>query len=560
MTGRVHRGDVGGVAAFWVDSGRPTLSGSLIFRHGMVDETLSTSGWTHLLEHLALHGRGKGPLQVNGSVSLLHTRFDAHGPADAVATTLTAVSEWLSVPEFGELDRERSVLRAEALVRGPGEISQGLMWRYGARGPGLSACVEPGLARVTPTALTDLARSVFVRENCALYLDGPPPDSLRLDLPSGALRPPPRAVPCSNELPGAYLVASGIVMSGVAPRSTAAMILAHVLREQFTAEFRERYGSAYAPWSHYEPVDDESAVLLWGSDADHVLRQTIAERALVQLSRLVGGTLKTALVMDAVDQMVQSMSDPYNLAGLASRAAVDHLRSAPARSLQECVEEARSVRFADVTDVAGALQATLLMGIGGEALWKRELPMLSMPIGPRQAGTSHLSMDFPASRECLVVGTDSLQIGSAKSSLTLRGGEIVGMLVYPDGGRQVVDKDGWSIAVEPTLWRRGRAAVAAVDALVPCDLHLAMPDRGPDRVPRPASARRRASHVGRQLWMALRAQYVFVLLALSLPLLAVAFATVGMGALAGLFALGAWLWRREVERGLPSDWRERAGR
>ena len=40
----VRRGEVDGVQAFWVDSGRPTLTASLITRQGMVDETLPTTG------------------------------------------------------------------------------------------------------------------------------------------------------------------------------------------------------------------------------------------------------------------------------------------------------------------------------------------------------------------------------------------------------------------------------------------------------------------------------------------------------------------------------------
>ena len=43
---------VDGVRTFWVDSGRPTLAATLMFRVGAADETVATSGWLHLLEHL----------------------------------------------------------------------------------------------------------------------------------------------------------------------------------------------------------------------------------------------------------------------------------------------------------------------------------------------------------------------------------------------------------------------------------------------------------------------------------------------------------------------------
>ena len=60
---------VDGVRTMWVDSGRPTLLATLMFRAGRADEVLTTAGWLHLLEHLALHGLHRGSLAVNGSVA-----------------------------------------------------------------------------------------------------------------------------------------------------------------------------------------------------------------------------------------------------------------------------------------------------------------------------------------------------------------------------------------------------------------------------------------------------------------------------------------------------------
>jgi hypothetical protein len=50
-------------------------------------------------------------------VSLLHTRYDAHGPADDVARFLGGLADWLADPCLTEAARERSVLRAEADLR-----------------------------------------------------------------------------------------------------------------------------------------------------------------------------------------------------------------------------------------------------------------------------------------------------------------------------------------------------------------------------------------------------------------------------------------------------------
>ena len=146
--------EVDGVRCFWVETGRPTLAAQLTFRFGMADEHITESGWQHLLEHLALHGRGGGALHVNGRVGLLETVFDAHGPRDAVAHHYTGLSAWLSRPQFDELARERGVLQAESELRGSSAGSRALGWRYGARGPGAVSYAEPGLGRATPEALS----------------------------------------------------------------------------------------------------------------------------------------------------------------------------------------------------------------------------------------------------------------------------------------------------------------------------------------------------------------------------------------------------------------------
>jgi hypothetical protein len=547
----VRRSEVDGVQAFWVDSGRPTLTASLVTRQGMVDETLPTTGWTHLLEHLALHDRASGPLHVNGSVSLLHTRLDAHGPADRVAQVLEALTGWIAEPRFDELAREQSVLRAEAAMRGAGEVSIGLLWRYGAGGPGLSGYAEPGLSRADSRALTGLAHQAFTRGNTVLFLDGPPPEGLSLHLPDGPLRRAPRARPCDDTLPAAYLSNAGITLSGVVPRSVAGTVVPHVLREVLTAEFRERDGGAYAPWAHYEPVDDESAVVFAGSDANDALLQSIADRAIFQLGQVAKGVFKTSLVTDTVEQLVQAMSDPYNLPGLAFRAATDHLRGEAPLDLEEVLEEYRAVDLDAVVESAAAMRSSLMVGIAREARWTQEMPILGMPSGAAMVeGRGHRSLNFPAHRERLVVGREAVQIGSAKDFRTVRRDEVAGMFVYPDGAREVVARDGWSIDVEPTLWSAGAEATRGMDAMVPADLHIPMLSRGPDRVPRPMSFWRRLHHLtqqgNRRFWVV--AAGLFLLWIAILVGATMVTGRVPVGGVIGGLAVGAWSFLRERKR------------
>ncbi|HEY6743325.1 MAG TPA: hypothetical protein VI110_13280, partial [Lapillicoccus sp.] len=60
MSGAVNNAVIDGVQTYWVDTGRPTLTASLTFRQGQVDESLPKRGWTHLIEHLALRDGGSG--------------------------------------------------------------------------------------------------------------------------------------------------------------------------------------------------------------------------------------------------------------------------------------------------------------------------------------------------------------------------------------------------------------------------------------------------------------------------------------------------------------------
>ena len=361
-------------------------------RQGMVDETLPTTGWTHLLEHLALHDRASGPLHVNGSVSLLHTRLDAHGPADRVAQVLEALTGWIAEPRFDELAREQSVLRAEAAMRGAGEVSVGLLWRYGAGGPGLSGYAEPGLSRAdarVPDRLWLTRRSRAATRSCSST--GRRPRGWSLHLPDGELRRAPAARPCDDTLPAAYLINAGITLSGVVPRSVAGTVVPHVLREVLTAEFRERDGGAYAPWAHYEPVDDESAVVFAGSDANDALLQSIADRAIYQLGQVAKGVFKTSWSPTRSSSSSRRCRTPTTCpAWLSARPPTTFAVNRPWTSTG-CSRSTARWTSMPWWSRAAAMRSSLMVGIAREARWTQEMPILGMPSGAEMvagAGTA----------------------------------------------------------------------------------------------------------------------------------------------------------------------------
>ena len=53
------------------------------------------------------------------------------------------------------------------------------------------------------------------------------------------------------------------------------------------------------------------------------------------------------------------------------------------------------------------------------------------------------------------MGDGSIHIGHGGSWQGVRLGEVAAVLAAPDGGREVVAADGWTMTLEPTMWRRG---------------------------------------------------------------------------------------------------------
>lgn len=428
----LHRDDVDGVPTYWVDSGRPTLYAALIVRAGIADETLPTTGWLHLAEHLALHDRDRGTLRVDGSVSLQTTRLAAQGDPAEVAATMTAICDWLANPVLDRVAEESRVLRAESEYRGTGDAATAMLQRFGARGPGLAGYTEPGLSRATPDGIRDLVRRFFTTGNVALMLDGPPPAALRLGLPAGARVPLPDTPRADDPRPAAYLTPAHLVLSGEVPRTAAATFLPTVLHDMLRRDRREGAGGAYAPWSSYEAVDAESAVVLAGSDVAESLLPTVVHHARSGLARLRSAGPLPDVVEDAVASVLQQLRDPYAAASFADRAASDHLLGRTTQTREELIEEVCAVTRDQVAALVPGFADSLLLGVPRSAAWHDEMPVLTMPTRPRPVGgVSHRYRNHPASQELLVLTDTVVAMGEKDRWLGAGVSEIAGSWPVP---------------------------------------------------------------------------------------------------------------------------------
>lgn len=547
----LQRDVLDGVTTFWVDSGRPTLAASLIFRGGIADETLPTMGWLHVIEHLALHGRQSGPLHVNGSVSLLNTQLDLHGPPDAVTRTLTEICAWLRDPDLGHLPKESKVLAAESAYRGAGDAAVALLQRYGARGPGLAGYAELGLARADPDGIAGLVARVFTSGNGVLVLDGPPPSDLSPALPDGVLLPLPEAKAVIDARAAAYHVqGSRMVVSGEVQRSTAATFLPGVLQDVFRRELRERAGGAYAPWASYEAVSRETAVVVAGSDVSGDLRQSVVSHTLHALGQLRSEDAIAAPLADLRASALQALNDPHQSSALAWRAGHTHLRGESPQELDEIIDEMEAATPSAVLEQAQMWRTSLLLGVPFDARWDNELPLLTMPTQAEPAGGStYRSANFPANRTKLRLTSQALAVGEGETWASIALSDVAGLMKVPDGGRRLVAEDGWSLMVEPNLWRRGPDAVAELDAAVPPSLHIPVDDRPYDQRPQPLPAKTRwLSLLGTPTGLVSLGVVCFVIAGL---------AVLGTGSLAAglFFAVPGVIFIKEVRKAVAEEGR-----
>ncbi|MGL4742965.1 MAG: hypothetical protein ACRCXL_01055, partial [Dermatophilaceae bacterium] len=473
---------------------------SLVTRAGVVDETLPTTGWTHLAEHLALHDRDRGTFAVNGSVSLTDTRLLFHGEPDEVTAVLAGVTAWLRAPRLDRVADESRVLRAEAEFRGSGDAAVAMLQRYGAGGAGLAGYTEPGLGRVTPEDLAGFVTTRFTRGNSVLVLDGPPPAGLRLDLPDGERMSLPSRPATRDPRPAAYPSGARLVLSGEVPRTPEATFLPWVLQDMLRRDLRENAGGAYAPWSAYEPVDPDVTVVLAGSDVAESLLPTVMHwvRSGVETMRSHG--ILAGVVEDAVASALMQLRDPYAVMEFAERAAAQYLQGLAVQEPAEVLDEVAAVTRDGVAALVAQFADTLLLGVPSSATWSDEYPTLRMPSHREPlAGTRFRSRDFPVFSTALVVGDSTLEIGESQSWQRVAFDDVAGMLATPDGARQVISREGWGLAVEPTMWSGGPRAVELLDLLVPPEKHIPVAARDAASVPQPLPVWRRW-HGGVSRW------------------------------------------------------------
>lgn len=495
--GNLARTEVDGIPTYWV-RGSGTLRASLVFRIGMVDETLPTRGWLHLLEHLALHGRESIRTPVNGRVSLLSTSFDVEGGPDEVSAFLRDLCRWFTDPDLTPLDHELRVLRAEDANRPASSLGSHLMWRYGATGPGLAAYDELGLYRAGPDELRELVRRAFTAGNAALALSGEPPAGLELPLPAGPRLHAPRAIACEQPMPASFAGDPGLVgLSGALPRSAAATAMMRALRRALHADLRAA-ATGYSAIGGYDLVDAEQAVVYVAMDVLPEGSPGLVAKAADLVRRLRDDGISEQDLRDDVQRELAALDEDPSGRWQPFVAAGDALLGGPGTDRIRLAAELRELRVIDVRSAAAEFWHRLLVSAGPDAS-HGVLPYLDS-IPNRQTfavtdGWHFLAAGHPADRSRLVIGRHAAAVSGSAVEVTARYDETAALLAFADGGRRLIRRDGYQLSIEPAAWQRGTTATELVDAAVPAELTVRLPARPPELLPSPPPRRLRVALV-----------------------------------------------------------------
>jgi len=490
----LHWTEVDGVTVVWAESPGPLRAG-LLFRAGRVDETLATSGHTHLIEHMAFTSMLDALHRHNGMVDGSVTGFYTVGDPGEVSTFLGNVCHALTTLPAERLEEEKRLLEAESATRPHDFCGHLLIWRFGATGYGLTGMAELGRNSATIDQLREFGAQRFTTGNAILWLTGPPPAELRLRLPPGTRLPLPPLAPIQNTFPSWFLDdhSGGVAAGALVPRACASMIFADMALERLRKRLRVELALSYGPGVFYFPLNANVAHLVLYADSNEARRADLVKafgEVFAGLAEIDDAEVEGARAR-IQDHWTGALAPPLEdrVTGEVQRAALDWLFDKPYEPKAALEAELASATRDDVVASARQLQSTVIFALPGAA--KLE-PWCGAPIpvstAPIVQGREAASMDAPVLRERLRYGPEGVSLVAPDGAhCTVRYEHLALALHHDDGCISLIGNDAATLRIEPTLWRDGHDVCLRIREHVPEHLLIKQPPRNASEVPRPST-------------------------------------------------------------------------
>ena len=479
-------GVVNGVPVLFAHRPGP-VSGGLLFRVGWSDEPLARAGLTHLVEHLALHGRHDLGGHHNAATGESITHFHATGTEAEVVAALSGTCAALRELPLGRMEMEKEILRTEAAGRSFGALERHRLERYGARGPGLAGYEGFGLSAITADDVRDWVSEWFVAGNAVMWISGAgiPPD-IDLRLPPGQRPPVPVWTDQLISTPAFYRGNPGsVLLDAVVPRSAAASLFAKVASRALFRVLREEGGYSYAAQCEYEPIGADSARVTMYADALEDAQAAVVGGMIDVLAALRGGAVDASDLLASQEAARLALDDPFLDAAMLPGVAMNALVGGEHRDAAELRREGDAVTIADLAAVAQAVWDDALVQIPEGALDWAGFAAVATGSTSQITGRSFPRLD-QADGE-LVIGDDGVMMRGADNRITVRFEDCVALETWPDGARTLIGCDGFVVHIEPTLHEDlDLETIARVDAAVASRNHLPRTARPPEQIPQPS--------------------------------------------------------------------------
>jgi hypothetical protein len=469
----VQRTTVAGVPVWWAAGDGPVVA-AIMFRTGRADETLATSGITHLVEHLALFPLGRRDYVYNGFVDGDRCAFYASGSLEEVADFLRDVCAALTDLPLDRLQAERRLLRTEAQRDSASLMARLLAFRFGAAGYGLPIFDELGLRWLGPDEVGAWAAERFTRENAALWMTAEPPGDLELPLPAGRRFAPPEPRPLDLDYPAAVAEGKGgVALTGVAPRSSGLRVAAAVATDRLLERLRRDRGLAYSPFASADPLDARSAHVVFVADCLDEHAATVRD----ELWRVVNEVAEHGVTDEEVARIhanaVRGYEHPDALRGELDSLAHDELIGRAHLSAADGLAQFAAVDGpAAASALAPALEAPIFLVPANTAApdgfhWRDPAEP------PRVDGTRYLPPRQGALRRRgageLVVGREGVTLETERETVTVPWTECVSAERRLDGSLMLFRRDEAWLRIVPEHWERGGDALEEALELVPSE-------------------------------------------------------------------------------------------
>jgi hypothetical protein len=457
--------------------------GALVFGVGRADERAAIGGISHLVEHLALAPLTQQAYGHNGLVAGRHAVLFATGTEEELVEYFGTVTRALGALPLDRLGMERRILRQEARNRSSG-VTGTLLWqRYGNRGYGQLGVEELGLDWLGPDPVAEWSAGQFTRQNAALWLSGPPPADLRLELPDGpAIDRTVSLDPIPDLTFPAHLPwkLDRVSMSYLTERSAAAVVTLATIARRAREILRFERGLVYDVGTDYERVGPTIAHCVVSADCRAEDAAIVRQELLAAVDAIARDGLTEDEVRVAVRQFNDGRHIPQHAFGFLDGIAFDQVVGRELETPDQIIAEYDALDGA----VAGAEFArslpTLLLSAPGQLPDDR---FTSYPEWSAEAVTGR-RFEPPGFRlpgrkpvQTLVVGDEGVTwTSSAGGQLTVRFDRCVAIRHWQGDVRELWGEDGFRVRVLPAEWSKGTEATKLVDAAVPaeaiaCDEH-----------------------------------------------------------------------------------------